>query len=348
MSYKIIISIFLLSMLALSAFCQEQRLDQSSLLFGSDDILNIEIETDLEALLGDVGEERSQHPSKISIVGAGIPDSSASVPVKIKTRGKFRRNPDNCNFPPLRLNFAKKSNTTTAYAGLDKVKLVTHCQDSRLEYEQYVVQEYLLYRVYNQLSEASFKVRLAKITYKDTQGRRQPAEHFGFFIEDEKVMASRQQATLFEPEDLKNPEISYDQSTLIHLFAFMAGNVDWSVPIQHNVKLVGTSPTETLMPIPYDFDHAAVIDTEYADDPPLIGTASIRYQLFRTFCRSEKELQPFFQRFQDKKSTIYELYEEMELLTDESRNQALKYYNRFYRIISDESAIERTFVKPCS
>ena len=33
---------------------------------------------------------------------------------------------------------------------------MTHCQTGRSQYEQYVLQEYLIYRVYNLLSDMSF------------------------------------------------------------------------------------------------------------------------------------------------------------------------------------------------
>ena len=312
--------------------------------FDQDEILQVTIATDYATLLADIGEERQQHEGIISYAEN---NQTVTVPLKLKTRGKFRRDSSNCNFPPLRLNFAKKENAATIFRDLDKVKLVTHCQNDNEQYEQYVVQEYLLYRVYNQLSNASFRVRLLEITYKDTSGKHEPLTTLGFLIEDEELMAERQKGKVFESKEIDDPKLDYEQLTLLYLFEYMIGNIDWSVPIQHNMKLVGKTPKSKITPVPYDFDHAGVIDTEYADEAPRIGTASLRYQLFREFCRSEKELKPFFKLFNEKRDMIYELYLNQEELTDETRHRSLRHYKRFYRVINDAESVKKTFVNPC-
>ncbi|NIP93601.1 MAG: hypothetical protein GWN18_19895, partial [Thermoplasmata archaeon] len=69
-----------------------------------------------------------------------------------------------CEFPPLRLNFKKGQLDETLFDGQDKVKLVTHCRNGD-RYEQNVVKEYLVYRLYNVLTPLGFQVRMAHITY---------------------------------------------------------------------------------------------------------------------------------------------------------------------------------------
>lgn len=317
---------------------------QTVTLFEQDELLEITFTTDLTTLLADVGDEREEHPAVIAYQDGG---ETIQVPLKVKTRGNFRRNPENCNFPPLRLNFAKKTSVATLFEGLDKFKLVSHCQNDKPAYEQYIVQEYLLYRVYNQLTDASFKARLVQIRYVDSEDNQAPITRLAFLIEDEELLASRHNSEVFDPEDLKIRRVDDRQTTLLHLFEYMIGNVDWSVPIHHNMKLMGPKPNAKLIPVPYDFDHAGVIDTEYADDVPYIGTASLRYQLFREFCRSQKELRPFYEIFNERRDAIYALYEHTPVLDDEQRRKALRYYDRFYRVINDEIEAEKTFIKPC-
>ena len=312
--------------------------------FESNEVFAITLSANFEKLLSDVGEERSEHEAVITYPYEG---RELDLAVKLKTRGKFRRNPENCNFPPLRINFSKKTSTDTIFRGLDKIKLVTHCQNNNEDYEQYVVQEYLLYRVYNQLSNASFRVRLLQITYTDSASKYEDMTTVGFLIEDEDVMAARLDAEVFENEDLKRHKVNYEQLTLLHLFEYMIGNIDWSVPIQHNMKLIGKTPKSTMMPVPYDFDHAGVIDAAYADEAPKIGTASLRYQLFREFCRDKKELQSYFDLFNDRKASIFSLYQNQQALSEASRHNALRHFERFYRTINDPSAAEKTFINPC-
>lgn len=343
------ISICISVLLACTSTSFAQTHQSTAVLFeheilGSDQILDITLKTDLAVLLKDVGEDRKEHLATITYEDAS---HTTSVPLKLKTRGKFRRNPDNCDFPPLKLNFSKKDSKETLFEGLDKVKLVTHCQQENPAYEQYVIQEYLLYRVYNQLTDLSFKARLVRITYIDTAYSIKDVTRIGFLIEDEDVMAGRHKARVFDVEDLKKPEVDYHQTTLLHLFEYMIGNVDWSVPIHHNLKLIGKDRKDTMIPIPYDFDHADVLNTEYSDDPPLIGTASIRYQLFREFCRSEKELKPFVDLFNSRKEAIYDLYKDLKILGEPQRHRALRYYDRFYQVINTPRKREQTFLRPC-
>ena len=64
----------------------------------------------------------------------------SSLPLSLMVRGNFRRNANNCEFPPLYLDFQKKKTKGTLFAKQNKLKLVTHCQS-----EDYVVREYLIY-----------------------------------------------------------------------------------------------------------------------------------------------------------------------------------------------------------
>ena len=48
--------------------------------------------------------------------------------LKVRTRGRYRRQRGTCSFPPLRLNFVTKQAKRTVFAKQDKLKLVTHCR----------------------------------------------------------------------------------------------------------------------------------------------------------------------------------------------------------------------------
>ena len=63
------------------------------------------------------------------------------LPVKVRTRGIFRRDKRNCNFPPLRLDFPKSEMKGTVFEGQNRLKLVTPCHDSRDSYQNYVYYE---------------------------------------------------------------------------------------------------------------------------------------------------------------------------------------------------------------
>ena len=170
--------------------------DNETLLFESDGVLEMELAADFSALLKDRGEQRSEHPATLSYTE---PDGTpGELAIQLRTRGNFRLEARNCDFPPLRLNFKQGDAEHTVFAGQDKLKLVTHCRTGKTQFEQQMLQEFLAYRVYNQLTELSFRVRLARISYVDTAGKRKPSTRFAFLIEDEDRMAQRNIGVVFE------------------------------------------------------------------------------------------------------------------------------------------------------
>ncbi|MEL6843371.1 MAG: hypothetical protein AAFP02_09160, partial [Bacteroidota bacterium] len=98
---------------------------ENAQLFGTDDILHVTLKSNFKDILNDRGDERDYHKAIIS-----WDDSlgqKGSLPIRVKVRGNFRRNKNNCAFPPIRLNF-DEGTEGTLFAGQNKVKLVTHCQ----------------------------------------------------------------------------------------------------------------------------------------------------------------------------------------------------------------------------
>ena len=78
-------------------------------LFTDTTILELELKLDIRTVLKDIGEDRVYHPATLSYL-----DNSGEkiwLPLKVKTRGKTRRKPEICSFPPIWFNF-KKSETT--------------------------------------------------------------------------------------------------------------------------------------------------------------------------------------------------------------------------------------------
>ena len=58
--------------------------------------------------------------------------------------------------------------------------------------------------------------------------------------------------------------------TRVALFEYMIGNLDWSVPVRHNIKLIVPKEDSNAIafPVPYDFDYSGLVKTDYAIPPP--------------------------------------------------------------------------------
>jgi hypothetical protein len=326
------------------AQAQENRPGAAGL-FATDAVLELTLAADLETLLHDVGEERDAHPATLSYQA---PDNTTiTVPLKASTRGHYRRHPDHCDFPPLRLDFPTKRVEASLFAGQDKIKLVTHCRSGEAAYEQYLLQEYLVYRIYNLLTEKSFRVRLLRMTYVDTEGRRDPLTRYAFLIEDVDRLAARNQGVEHDRQDVPPEALDYEPMTLFYLFQYMIGNIDWDVPMLQNLKLIGPEKDGPLVAVPYDFDLVGLIKPGYADKAPSLGLSALRNQLFTDFCRSEDALRPALAHFNTRKAALYGLYTSFSLLDQAHVHRTLRRLDKFYRTINDPRLIEREFIRPC-
>ncbi len=124
--------------------------------------------------------------------------------IRIKARGNFRKG--QCYFPPLFLNFKTDTIERTELEGMNKIKVVTHCSTGKNN-DNIVLKEYLAYKLYNVLTEKSFRVRLLDITYIDTGKKKQEYQEMGFVIEPVDLVAKRNNCILIDPMVVKGENL---------------------------------------------------------------------------------------------------------------------------------------------
>jgi hypothetical protein len=311
-------------------------------LFGTPEPLVFTLATDLRRLLGDRGAKRREHGARLRYVAAD--GDTVSLDVDVRTRGIFRLK--ECAFPPLRLDLPASRVHGTTFAGQDKLKLVTHCRSSRSPYEENLLQEYLLYQIFNVLTERSFRARLARVTYLDTTGRTEPLTRYAVLLEAEGELARRLGATVVETANVHDLLIEPEHLTLVAVFQYLIGNTDWSIWGLHNITIVRDT-AGALFGIPYDFDFAGVISAPYATPPPQLPIRSVRERFYRGFCQPDTLLESVLARFRAAKDSIYALYRSVPDLSAREVRQALDYFDAFYRTINDPGAVRREFVRAC-
>ncbi|MCP5054810.1 MAG: hypothetical protein GY940_47030, partial [bacterium] len=174
-----------------------------------------------------------------------------------------------------RMKFDDNKTANTIFEGEKKLKLVTHCKNSR-KYEQYYIQEYLLYRVYSLLTPLSFRVRMANITYIDSRKKTKPVTKACFFIENFKQMAKRNNAGIAKVESIKVYQADREVSILVAVFQFLIGNTDWSNNFGHNIKWLLMGDKKKYYPVPFDFDQAGMVHTHYAKPDRILRIKSVR------------------------------------------------------------------------
>ena len=325
---------------------QESEAAISYPLFDSEEALEITMEMDIRTVLRDRGEDTDYHP--LLVTWNSEDEEIRQVEARVKVRGNFRRQRENCRFPPLRMRFETETVEGTVFEGQKKLKLVTHCQTRRSQYQQYLLQEYLIYRAYNLMTDKSFRVRLVKITYADSQERDDPFTRYGFILEDEDKMAERLGGKILEVENVHPDLTDYELSNRLAIFQFMMGNSDWSIPGLHNIKLIRLDGEPTPYAIPYDFDWSGIINTRYAKPDPFLNIRTVRQRLFRGFCRDPEVFRDEFAFFNKQKKDIYALYRELSPPLEENElEQATGYLDEFYAIINDPDEAEYDIIEKC-
>lgn len=325
-------------------------------LFASHEPLTFTIEAPLSTIFKDRGEERNERPAKLIVVGNdGQP---MSLDVDVRTRGKTRAERRICEFPPLRLDFNKKGNGTV-FEGQNALKLVVHCQDGRTEYNQYVLQEYLAYRMYNLLTDRSFNARLARVTYVDTDGKRDTVTRNAFLLEDVDDVAARNGVQALRIRAVPPQLVDPRSIALVGVFEYVIGNPDWSLftvePTEedccHNTVPIGAEGGP-IFSVPYDFDVSGIVNTRYANrlfapETRDLGIRRVRERAYRGLCASDQHLPEIFALFNEKRDAIYALYRGQPGLDAEVVKETLEYLDAFYETINDPAKREREIERRC-
>ncbi len=315
------------------------------LLFYTNTVLEITVETDLQALVNDIAYERDYHRAVISYLNDHGFDEM--IPLKIKTRGNFRRGRDNCDFPPFLLNFPKKWTIGTIFEDRNKLKLVTHCVTAEPSYQDYILKEFLVYRLLNQITDYSFKVRLTKITYLDSEDTMESMVHFGFIIEDNKSLGQRigGKSSRVVLTTRKNPD--YHLSTMMSLFQFMVGNTDWFLP-DHNVQIFSLEDGRDTVAIPYDFDLTGFVNPHYTRQYKNYELASPRERHYLGFCRSHAELKPVLDQFLHKTQEVIQVVSDFDYLDGPAKLDCMDYLHEFYDLLQSSQNIMEAVNASCS
>ena len=318
-------------------------------LFTSNDVLHLTLAMPVRTIVARK-KQRPKLAGKLSYMGKdGKP---VELDVKVTTRGHSRL--EICSFPPLKLNFKRKQVAGTLFAGQNKLKLSTDCMSSR-RYQDYLQLEYVIYRIYEQLTPLSFRVRSVEMTYIDTASRRNRSETgHGFLVEDIKGVAARAGMRVAKQKTVARSALDPEQLALLSVFEYMIGNTDWSAispeagsDCCHNAAvLVPRNGSGKGVDVPYDFDQAGMIDTEYALPDKRLPIRSVRDRLYRGLCSGNSYLQAIVSRFDAARPKIEALFQTVSVM-DSSRREAMRYLADSYAIIDDAAQRQKQIVAHC-
>ena len=319
-------------------------------LFQQDEILKAVLTAPIAQAYAQKGQKaRIYLPGQWSYIDEN--GETAKLDVSIRTRGNFRRM--YCERAPLQLNFKKSQVKGTLFAGQNKLKLVAPCMDTP-SFQRYVVLEYLAYKIYETLTDYSYRTRLIRLSYVDSDERMKPWTAVTFVIEDDADMAER-----LGLERIKVPRVSFadldrDKTAVAELFQFLIGNNDYSVlktsageDCCHNSDVLAVDEADPKVPIPFDFDFSGLVDAPYAAPPSHLPINEVRHRYYTGLCHPGGTLERAIARFQEKREEIFALIEDLDELSERGRRDARYYVNSFYDILDTPKRLDKEVRQRC-
>jgi hypothetical protein len=222
------------------------------------------------------------------------------------------------------------------------LKIVCTCRHTRQSID-YLVAEYVNYKIYNLLTERSYRAQMITMTLIDTEGKRNSYTQPAFFREHEDQMADRQNGKIYGAQYYNDAVLDRLTYHLFSLFQYMIGNTDWMVLNGHNMDVVRVKEENKLYPVPYDFDYSGFVDAHYAVPHTSFPIESVRQRLYRGACMTPEEFEEIKTTFLDRKMEIMETVQSLSI-DPSSGNMGKKYLEEFYEELMNDRFTNSTFI----
>ena len=297
--------------------------------FEHTEILKLEIKLDMDTLYANA-KNNEEYPAIFRYQDAH--GAWVELPSDIRARGRYRRRV--CDFPPLRIDFSKKDLRARGLADYDDLKLVTHCQIGKKGKEA-VVREYLTYKIYQELTDQALRAKLVQVTYIDIKNGER-LEKYGILLEDIDELAARNESVeCDECYGLAPVEFQQDNLQTHAMFQYMIGNVDWSLAMTRNLKVLKPTNGGLYTIVPYDFDFSGMVNVAYAIPSQDVGQTKVGERVYMGFQRTMGELQPIVELFKSKREVFNNIVEGSSLLSKSNKREMLTYLEGFYDDLED-------------
>jgi hypothetical protein len=325
------------------SFSQTQLPDSVSIfgLLQQYEPLSVSIETDIKQLKSDKDDEVWQ-PAVFKVLKG---DSVAlRLDVQVAARGNMRKRI--CDFPPVKIRFYATPPENDSLADINELKLVTSCQDLP-ENEEWVKREYLLYELFNLVTEQSFRVKRAAVRFEDPEKHNRSMESFSFFMESVKELSARLDGKSMKPKIVSTRSLDSTSYDRMSLFEYMIGNTDWSVRARHNIKIIFLDSSNTIITVPYDFDYAGAVGTNYAAPNEVYPIQTVKERYYLGACRSATHYNKLFDFYLSKEKTLLEHCDKCTCLSQSSKNQMKRYLQQFFDVLRNPKSAKQEILSNC-
>jgi hypothetical protein len=310
-------------------------------LFEDDDLFTFSLKFDITEYRKTKSDEEYLD-AELSYLADG---DSIKKKIRVRSRGEFRRK--FCEMPPLMLNFRSKDSSGVEFLNLNKLKMVTVCPTGN---QEYLLKEYLTYRLYNIITENSYRVRLLRVNYINSAKNNRVATEYAFVIEPDEMLMQRIGAFEVRTTNLSQKNVKPEMMDRLAVFNYMIGNSDWSVPIGHNIKLFAQPNSvrpDLAVVVPFDFDFSGIVNTHYAAPFHGLSINSVRERLYLGMCRSREDFVRTLMEFSGKKDDLYRIIREFAYLDQRSKEDMIFYLDGFFEEMERPESLARTLLREC-
>ncbi len=329
--YKVLLG-WLLLPFALNA---QEYISSSPLIpriFDSDSVLNVIIFADYDSLLIDRNGEPVRRPAKVRYLDAG--GKQRTISASISVRGRFRKRPENCSFPSLRLYFKSDSVRNSLFDGMKSIKMVVQCRPEDDQFEQYVIGEYLIYKWYQRISKYAFNVRLIRCTFSNLGVSLPSFVRYAFLLETKGSFEKRLQGKFINIDEMNLSELDQEEYKKLCFFQYMIMNNDWAASILHNTEIFKPDSTQKPVPVPFDFDFAGILGIPYRIPSATNDTILKPNRDFKGTYSSRKEVIQTIKFFNKNRRFFYTTLSENPYLTRETKERMAASLDEFYFTIN--------------
>ena len=329
-------------------FTQEQkasvRSDPGMDLFDSEEILPMKLAYSQREIRNNTNDSTYLK----STMEFQLEDGWTSMEVKLRARGHNRRK--TCYFTPIKVKISKANRKGTIFKEHKKLKLVLPCL-LQAEKNDKLLNEYLAYKLYENVADYYFRVKLLDIEYEEI--RKNKSKRFaikGFFIEDIDNVADRYGANVIKNRKVHPFEQDAHASAQNDIFQYMIGNTDYSSAYQHNAKLIFIQGKKAI-PIPYDFDLSGLVNAGYAVVSKVgnqtLPITTVTERLYRGYERSPQVYKQVRQEYLAKKPQMLAEIERLRPLYESVKEyeMARDYIMEFYQILEDETKFRKRIIE---
>lgn len=294
----------------------------------------IKIETNWNKLINQKMDEE-YIPGKINL-------PCGDFDIRVRARGMMRKQV--CFFPPVKVDFKngqlEKQKLDTS---IDKLKVVFQCRAGESNSE-FLLREKMCYDLYKVVNPECYVYhKLVKFECMDEGKVKYSLD--GLFVEDEGEIADRMGAKVIEVGKVMVPSLDKTNYLRMVFFQYMIGNTDWSIPNKHNVEMVKLPNVAKIVPIPYDFDYAALVGTPYAVPHESLPIKSIFERYFMGHGVTEADAITTAKYFVDKKEALLQVVTDFQGLDEKAKNNIKKFLNPFFVAVENEKTVKKTFVQ---